>query len=320
MVSINSVLGPISLDDLGVTLIHEHIVASYNSNYKAIELNYAISTLKKARIMGLKSLVEVTPRIVHVGRKGGRNIPVLQEVSRKSGVNILCCTGYYDPTPEVKKMTVEEITEIMVREIEEGINGTDVRAAIIKVKGNDFVLSEVEKKIFEAAAKAQIRTGVPIQTHCIKGLKTQFETLTSAGANPNHCAFAHVSTTWGWEGRSVSQQADFLLDFARRGACFVFDNLGWEQYVSHEDQFYLIRRLVDAGFADKVFIALDLNWRVKDNGVIEREGDSVNPESRKRDFPYLFTHGIPLLEEAGFSEKLIHKFLVENPKEYFTPF
>jgi len=319
MKPIQTVLGSISPVELGVTMVHEHLVAFYNENYERIELNYMISTLKKARIMGLNSFVELTPKKLLLKEKGGRNIPVLEEASRESGVNILCCTGYYQPPPELEKMSVEEIAELMVRELQEGMDGTKVRAAIIKVKGDDFTLTDIERKIFAAAAAAQTRTGVPIQTHCVKGLKAQFETLTSAGANPSRCAFAHVLTTWGWEDRSASQQADFLIEYAHRGASFVFDNLGWEQYTPHEDQFYIIRRLVDEGLADKVFISLDLNWRVKDNGVIEREGDSVNPESRKRDFPYLFSHGIPLLKKAGFNDELIHKFLVENPKEYLTP-
>jgi len=318
MSSIQTVLGPICSSDLGVTMIHEHVVSRYKENYRPMELNYAVSMLKEARMLGLRTLVEVSPPRMFIDY-GGRNIPLLQEVSKKTHVNIICCTGYYQIPPEVKDMTVETIADKMVKEITEGIDGTDVRAGIIKVAANHDPLEPLEEKVFKAAGIAQKRTGVPVQTHCTVGLKTQFEIIVSAGADPRRCAFAHVFTTWGWEGRSAIEQADYLIEFSRRGAYFVNDNPGWEQYTPHEDQVQIMKRFVEKGFADKLFIALDLNYWVRDDGLIEREGDSVNPESRKRDLAYLFTHGIPLFENAGISEDTIHKFMVENPKEYLTP-
>jgi len=83
---------------------------------------------------------------------------------------------------------------------------------------------------------------------------------------------------------------------------------------------YLIRRLVDDGFANKVLISIDVNWVIHDDGNVELEAETVNPECRKRNYAYLLSHTVPMLEEAGLDRKTIDVFLIENPREILTPF
>jgi phosphotriesterase-related protein len=309
-----------SPEDLGVTMMHEHVVATFNEKLEARELDFAIRELRKAKIWGCRTIVEVSPPYMYLEKSGGRNIRILQEVSRKTGLNIICCTGYYQIPPKLKDMDVETIANGMVREITDGIDGTNVRAGIIKVAANHVPLEPVEEKIFLAAGMAQSQTGVPICCHSIYGPRNQLEALMKGGADPNHCYFSHVEAEFGWEGRSLQEEAEYLLNVASKGGALLFNNFYLDFDTPWKDLTYLIHRLMDAGFANKVLISMDVNWTVHDNGNVELEAENVSPDCRKRNYAYLFNCAVPMLEEAGISRKIIDTFLVENPKNILTPY
>jgi len=228
MAVIQTVLGLVSPNDLGVTMMHEHVVAHFSERLKAREFDYAIRELKKARMWGCRTIVEVSPPRMFLQANGGRNIPVLQEVARRATVNMLCCTGYYQIPPEIKDKGTEAIADEMVREIIDGIDGTTVRAGLIKVAANHVPLEPSEEKIFIAAAEAQSQTGVPICCHSIFGPDAQLEALAKSGADPDHCYFSHVEAEFGWEGRSLEDEVKYLLDVARKGGALLFNNFGFE--------------------------------------------------------------------------------------------
>jgi len=320
MRQIQTVLGAVAPDDLGVTMMHEHVVARFNEKLEARELNYAIKELTKARMWGCHTIVEVSPPRMFLELNGGRNIPILQEVARKTGLNMLCCTGYYKIPPEINDMDVETIASRMIKEVTEGIDETNVRAGIIKVAANNVPLLPVEEKLFVAAGMAQSETGAPICCHSIFGPREQLAALIKGGADPNHCYFSHIEAEFGWEGRSLQEEAEYLLDIARRGGALLFNNFGFDHDTPWQDQVYLIRRVVDSGLADKVLASIDVNWVIHDDGYVELEAEAANPECRKRNYAYLFTHAVPMLEEAGIDRKTIHAFLTENPKNILTPF
>lgn len=317
---IQTVLGPISPEDLGITMMHEHIVARFNEKLENRELDYAVKELKKVKMMGCQTIVEVSPPRMFLEGKGGRNIQFLQKVAKETGLNIICCTGYYQIPPEIKKKSAEDIACEMIKEITEGIEGTNIRAGVIKVAANSVPLNPLEEKIFLAAGIAQSQTGVPVCCHSIYGPLEQLETLVKGGANPEHCYFSHVEAEFGWEGRTLEQEAKYLLEVARRGGSLLFNNFGFEHDTPWRDLVFLIRCLIDEGFSNRVLISMDVNWVIHDNGLVELEGENVNPECRKRNYAYLFTHAIPALEESGISRDIVvKKFLIENPKNILTP-
>jgi phosphotriesterase-related protein len=320
MSKIRTVLGSISPQDLGVTLMHEHIVARFNEKLEDRELDYAVKELKKVKMMGCQTIVEVSPPKMFLEGKGGRNIQFLQRVAKESGLNIICCTGYYQIPPEIKEMTVEDVADKMVKEISEGIEGTNVQAGVIKVAANSIPLNPLEEKIFLAAGIAQSQTGVPICCHSIFGPREQLETLIKGGADPEHCYFSHVEAEFGWEGRTLEDEAKYLLEIARRGGALLFNNFGFEHDTPWNDLVFLIRYLVEKGFDNRVLISMDVNWIMHNNGLVELEAEDANPECRKRNYAYLFTHAIPALEKAGIAKEAIKKFLIDNPKNILTPF
>ena len=168
MPTINSVLGPLDTADLGFTLSHEHVmVTSAGIQYVYPEfidregsMRLGLADLREAYAEGLRTIVDVTTIDL------GRDIRFLEQVSRESGVQIVCATGTWLDIPrEFWKATPNMIAPLYIREIEEGIEGTGIKAGIIKVANDMGGVTPEEEIILRAAARAQKATGVPISTH-----------------------------------------------------------------------------------------------------------------------------------------------------------
>ena len=148
MVIVNSVLGPLDTSDLGFTLTHEHILtASAGFRHTYPELvdrqrveDVAVELLVKAREEGVDTIVDCTPMDLD------RDVGLIKAVSKRSGVNIICSTGSHLYIPHdffqtmfewISPMPADKVASLWSREIEEGIEGTGIRAGIIKVATND---------------------------------------------------------------------------------------------------------------------------------------------------------------------------------------
>ena len=170
MVKLNSVTGPIDSADLGFTLMHEHVCASSPGilqvwpellGGRAAFRDYVVKILRDAKKAGIDTFVDVTTFDL------GRDIRFLRDVAESSKMTILACTGHWrDVSRSMEVRTVDELTQFFLNEITIGIEGTDVKAAIIKVANDDAPeLSPFGERICRAAARAHLVTGVPITTH-----------------------------------------------------------------------------------------------------------------------------------------------------------
>lgn len=329
---IHTIRGDIDSKELGVTLMHEHIFAGkdgFKEEHRKMFMDYAELELRNAICHGTKTLVDVS------GRRP-RNIAWYEEIaSRIPELNIICCTGYYlehtlskEMQAELREKDVDQIAESMVKEITIGIQGTDVKAGIIKVAADKPELTPFEKKNFVAAAKAQIETGVPICTHACAGAANQMKVLEEAGANLDHIYFCHIETELGFkgrtfmtshiaEGRTKEEEAHYLANIARQGGSLLFNNFHLEQINPWPDIVFLIKYLCDKGFSDKVLISMDWNFHITDRGQIEVEDEGKYPDTVVRVPSFLFTNTVPSLLKAGFTEDDIEQFLVRNPMQIF---
>jgi phosphotriesterase-related protein len=159
---VQSVLGPLDASKLGFTLTHEHICRhpQAGSGGQAGLVAQAVARLEEARNAGIDTVIDVTPFDV------GRDIRFGAEVARKSGMQIVACTGQHFFAPEsYDSRSVQEIAATFIREIEQGIDGTDIRAGVIKVAARSGVMTPAEAKVFRAAARASQATGISGQTH-----------------------------------------------------------------------------------------------------------------------------------------------------------
>ena len=168
MVRIQSVLGPIDSSDLGFTLSHEHVVVSsagiphiYPEFIRREEsITEGIKQLREAKNEGLSSIIDVSTIDL------GRDIRLIEQVSRESGINIICATGTWRDIPRAFwNATPDSVAKLYKREIEVGIEDTGIKAGIIKVANDVGGVTREGEVILRAAARTQKATGIPISTH-----------------------------------------------------------------------------------------------------------------------------------------------------------
>jgi phosphotriesterase-related protein len=296
---------------MGLTLIHEHVLFQFDDSRRARSVKFAVQLLRDAQQAGVRTVVDLTPV---------RRIDWFADIAREVDVNIVACTGHYLDrlTPRLLASQSEaQMAERMVRELTAGIDTTGIRAGIIKVAGDTHELTPWEVQVFTAAAKAQQRTGARIATHACAGSREQAAVLLRAGADLNRVFFSHVEAKFGWEGRTVQEEARYLEEIARQGGSLLFNNFGFEFDTPWPDLTYLLHHLCDRGYAGKVLISIDCNWSWNEQGEIEFEAERQHPETRRRTFAYMMTDAVPALLEAGFTDKDIQTFLVDNPRRFF---
>jgi phosphotriesterase-related protein len=204
-----TVLGDIDGSEMGLTYAHEHLIIAGGKpvevypDIRLDDVGKAVEELEPARRMGLGTVIDAMPSDC------GRDIGRLAEVSRRSGVRVIASTGlhttrYYPDGHWSERMSAEEIADLFVGEIAEGIDAFDLggpsirrtphRAGVIKVGGSAEFPDGRDARVFEAAAIAHVRTGAPILTHCERGTRAveQVRFLTGHGVDPSHVAVSHV--------------------------------------------------------------------------------------------------------------------------------
>jgi phosphotriesterase-related protein len=295
---VQTVLGPLDASKLGFTLTHEHICRCPLKVFG--DRANAVDKLKEARDAGVDTVVDVTTF------DGERDIRFGEEVSRKSGMQIVACTGQHFFAPEsFNSRTVEEIAETFIREIERGIEGTDIKAGVIKVAARSGAMTPAEEKVFKAAARASKATGIPVQTHTNspqRGGETQADIFEAEGLSPTRVSLGHSNDT---------DDMDYLAGLAKRGYTLGMDHAFWGlaagATLPSQRRVECIKQLVDAGFVDRMFLSND--WVF---GDVQRE--KINPDG----LLYTTRRTIPFLRQIGVTERDIRVITVGNPKRFFS--
>jgi predicted metal-dependent phosphotriesterase family hydrolase len=302
--AIESVLGPIEPASLGFTLPHEHVFANLTREYRGEGLLHdsALMTqeLEKYKKAGGSSLVDCTS--VGLGRDPVR----LREIARQSGVTIIMGAGFYrDPYIEsawIDPRTIDEISEQIATDLEEGVDGTGVKAGLIGEVGADkWYVSALEERALRAAARAQVRTGVAITTHAARwavGL-AQLDIFTHEGVDPSRVIIGHCDTV---------PDTDYHLEVADRGAYVQFDTIGL--FLSDYDQdrrVDFIRNLISRGHVDRILISHDICLRT----ALSATGGPG--------FAHILDNFVQRLRDAQVAEEHIHQITVENVARALTP-
>jgi len=306
--TIPTVTGEILPEQMGITSVHEHIPLNFESGQRAKSMAFAIAELKKAKENGLQTIVEVSPT---------RDAAGLREVSNATGINVICCTGYYVLNKEQQSLTVEEFETHMNKEIEEGIQGTSIRPAVIKVAAKGLPITPAEKNVLIAAARVQKRYKLPICTHAVSGCAEQQQILEEAGADLNYVYFSHVEATFGWSGRNVEQQIDYLECVVKKGSTLSFNNFGNWNHTKPEDLALIIRELTKRGYDDRMVATMDLTW-LFENGDLKILWGDTNDDGNDRTYSYLLRKAVPWMRENRISKKSVNKFIQDNPRRLFS--
>jgi len=141
--------------------------------------------------------------------------------------------------------------------------------------------------------------------------------LREQGADISATFYSHIEAEFGWDGRSLAEEAEYLKDVTQAGGFLQFNNFDFEFDTPFPDMLYLINYLEEQGYGDKVFISIDANWEFDEAGRAWHEAEREHPETGKRTYAYAMTNAVPMLMAAGVSLQRITRYLVDNPRRYF---
>lgn len=286
----------------GLTYAHEHTTIDLSSLKKTEDTNLnlfdeTVEEYKELYAKGVRNVIDVTVR----GMK--RNPEYVSRVAEDSGLNILQSTGWYQDKflPDyIETKSVEELADMMIKDITVGIDESNVKASLIgEIGSSKNEMTERERKVFEAAVIAHKKTFVPITTHTTLGTygKEQIALFKAQKMDLSRVVIGHVDLTG---------DIDYVLDLLKEGVYVEFDTVGKENYMPDQTRVDMLKRIEAEGFEDKVFLSMDITRRshLKAKGGLG--------------YAYLLDTFVPLMKENGISDRFIEKMLKDNPNTFYS--
>ena len=316
MDTVETVRGPVEVDALGTTLMHEHIFIlqpemllnyahAWGKSYWDEEERVAdaVAKLQRALDAGIETIVDATvPGL-------GRYIPRIQRVNELVDINIIVATGVYAflELPNFLAARADDvITELFVREIREGIDDTGVKAAFLKcVVEHHGIVGDVPR-ILSCIAAAHVETAVPVMVHTSATARTgrqALEFLTERGVDPTKIVIAHAGD---------SNDLDYLRELADAGAWLGQDRYGIELFNPSADRLATTTALIAEGYAERIHLGHD-SACFYDFIAHNPPLADVHPDLLRIKNEFL-----PGLRSRGVSETQIEQMLVGNPRVFFS--
>lgn len=310
-VYVETMTGPISTADLGFTLMHEHIFGRSEGvapNFPRVwdeqaELEKALDTLTALKAKGVDTMVDLTV----LGF--GRDIPLVRPLVERSGLQVIAATGIYtfnELPGYFQNREIDEMVDLFVGDIKEGIQGTDVKAAIIKCTTDEPGVTPGIEKLLRAAARAHLRTGVTISTHTHaatrRGLEQQ-DIFASEGVDLRRVVIGHAGD---------SDDLDYLTKLLDRGSYIGMDRFGIDIFLPDEKRIATVIKLCEMGYAERMVLSNDALIYF----------DLYKPEVIAAALPNwnhfnVVDNIIPALLEGGVSQQQIDVMMRENPRRVF---
>ncbi|MCB1263179.1 MAG: phosphotriesterase-related protein, partial [Mycobacterium sp.] len=311
---VDTVRGPLSAAELGVTLMHEHvfvlspeIIANYPEGWgeEDVREQQAVDKLNALKAAGVDTIVDLT--VIGLGRY----IPRIQRVAMRTDLQIVVATGVYTYNdvpmyfhfsgPGTGMDGPEPMVEMFVRDITEGIAGTGVKAAILKCATDEPGLTPGVERVLRAVAVAHRATGVPISTHTHartrRGLEQQ-RVFAEEGVDLTRVIIGHSGDT---------TDLDYLEELIAAGSYIGMDRFGLDNILGFEDRVDTVARMCARGHADKMVLAHDASCHI--DWLPESALPIVLPNWH---FQHIHNDVLPALRERGVTEEQITTMLVDN--------
>lgn len=311
---VRTVLGDIDATELGVTYAHEHLVidggrpVELQPDFDLADVDAMAIEVGEAGALGLRSVIDAMPC------DAGRSATKLADLSRRTGVRIVAPTGlhherYYGPSHWSHRITVDELADLFVADITDGIDANDYagpvvhrtsfRAGVIKVAGSEDGPSERDRRVFEAAAAAHRRTGAPILTHCEGGTGAleQVSLLRGYGVAAGHIALSHVDKV---------VDRGYHRELRSTGAFAVYDgSFRWGD--GDNGTIRLLEWAVEEGTDDRILLGMDAARR----GYYRVHGGSPG-------LTWLLDGFTALLAARGIGDDIRRRWFVDGPAQAFA--
>lgn len=331
--TVHTVLGPIDADELGWTSMHEHILSDLScwsrepetppppgpigpehmgylrwnalampDNLILADPDVAVDELSAVPAAGGSTIVELTLDGM------GRRLAELPDISRRSGVQICVGAGYYveETLPQaVIDADIDELCAMLRNDLDNGMNGTDIRPALLGEIGTSWPVTDTEWKVVRAAGRVGAETGAAVYMHLSfrgQGGVAVLEALIEEGMDPSRCIIGHLDEMW---------DKGYHREIAQAGAVLGYDTFGTDVYYGGPykrcptdfERFDMVSWLIEEGFANQLIIACDV-WSQTN---LRRNGG--------RGYEHLFARVAPgLAELAGGDDALVNTIMVDNPR------
>ena len=304
MTEVQTALGPVPGEALGLTLAHEHLYVASAGMREAYphlfdteaETAHAAAELSEAREAGVGTIVDVTTPDL------GRAPAMIREASRRSGVHVVLATGLWlDPPRMLRDASAEEFADLFAREIEEGVADTGIRAGVIKVANGDPPgIGATEERILRGAAAAAARTGVPITTHTGPYAigREQMRIFADAGVEPRLVAIGH----------SFTGDLGYLREVLDAGHYLSIDEFRWRRDIEAE-VLAAIAALCAEGRAARLMLSHD---HAPEIHAFRPHGVHSPPSG----FTYVPREVRASLERLGVAASDLNAMLVEAPRAF----
>lgn len=338
---VQTALGPILVEEMGVTLMHEHIFLDASSwwqepaaatrkyiayqpvhigilgelrldpfvnldNCKLLSFKDATAELELYRDLGGATVVDVTNNDI------GRDPLALQQISRRTGLQIVYGVGHYLEASHPKwlaSMSAQDIEEEILREIVDGTPGVEARPGIIGEIGVSARFTPAEQKVLKAAASASGATQMPLTIHMPGWERLGHQVLDmvgEAGGSLHHTILDHMNPSL--------MDMEHQISLAERGAFLEYDMIGMDYFYADqqaqspcdEENAIAIKRLIDAGYIHALLLSQDVFLKM----MLTRYGGFG--------YGYILKHFVPRLKRHGVTTEQIHTLLVENPRRVFS--
>jgi phosphotriesterase-related protein len=304
---VETVRGPIAAAELGVTLVHEHVLLDFvgadrvsRSRYDADAVFRAVlPRLVELAQRGCRTLVECTPAWL------GRDPLLLRRLSEASGLHLVTNTGYYGASGDrflPRHAFVESARQLADRwtaEARGGIEGTGIRPGFLKIGVDAGPLSALDRKLVEAAALCHLDTGLTIAVHTGDGAAALdiLAALERSRVSPEAWIWVHAGNA---KDRPTQDWA------ARRGAWVELDGIAPATLGENVEA---VLDLAQRGHLGRLLVSQDAGWY----RVGEPAGGAYRPHT------YLFDAFVPALRGRGLDDAALRTLLVDNPAAALAP-
>ncbi|MGG4107348.1 phosphotriesterase [Paenibacillus lautus] len=324
---IRTLHGDISKEELGFTYSHEHIVCrpAYWQERGEDDLLLDDKEKSKRDVLDFKqhggrSIVDAT------AIDYGRDVQAVQEIAIETGIHVVGTAGFnksflwdakikeelkplighYETYAQwIEAKSINELADFVIREVEEGLEGTPFKAGQVKFGTGYNRITPLEEKTLRAVARAHHETKAPIHSHTEVGTMAleQIELLKSEGVDLSFLSLGHMDR---------NPDPYYHEQIASTGAYMSFDGIGKIKYAPESTRISLILELVRKGFENQILISGDTARKTYYKHYDQGLG-----------LEYIISKWVPrFVDEAnrnGFDgQKLVEKFFVSNPANCFS--
>jgi phosphotriesterase-related protein len=316
MALVETVRGPVDVDSLGTTLMHEHVFVlneEVRRNYpgdwdETARIDDAVAKLTALAARGGQTIAD--PTVLGLGRDIGR----VQQVAARVPVNIIAATGLYtyNEVPLYFKFRgpgaggLDPMAAMFIADITDGISGTGVKAAFLKCAIDDQGLTPGVERVLRAVARAHVLTGAPVTVHTHPATRNGLEVvrvLREEGADLSRVVIGPSGD---------SKDADYLAELADAGCLLGMDRFGLDVLLPFEQRVDVVAALCERGYAGSMVLAHDascyIDWF---------EPEQVEAFAPRWHYQHLFNDVLPALRERGVSEAQLSMMLEGNPQRFF---